>query len=1141
MVTQQGAPKARGGTGTITTSTINRLSNPRTDLPSPPILDRRSSLPPLGGGGGGQDDTGDDHECTGEYEELDSHITLTDSMDLDSVSSTTDDPSPRTRTRRLCQAPGSKCSHAMPRRHTGGQRGQLDFGLPKVIDDATSIMGKIHDREVIEVKRNRDYHPQRVGSAQSGRSIESRSSTSNSIREEEEQEAEEEERRRKNGGEKMGRQMSASGARPEVYRGVSEEVRRKGPISELQTSPGRRRQRPAHSVESLGFDRKDGEGEDGEQVGATISAWGRRRMENQPVGSKKSSLEYSKEEKDAETAALEEISKGKEKMVTNGSDTAPAATSNGGPVRPGQRRTGGSFGGPGTIRAPGTLMNGSSNGFERGGKGSVIPVSGGSGGSGAGASKTRKAADEKEGTRNRSPTITQQRASPPLGRPASGLSLRSGLPRPSNSGPNTPIKTSKSSIPSPAPPIRAKTGLPSPSNRHERTKSSAPSSSALHRSHSSTSATSATSATTSPSANANAAAAAATTTSASTTSRFQGSSTIRSREPPKLRGFAGSAAQQPSTVHETSKEEDISRMPESPLPFGMTKSSSSSGQSSSRPSSSHSAIYSPTSATGDKKQEEEHHHIVEHLETLRKLTRFSPPGSNRSSWSTEAEEAAGDEQKPRERRREERKKKDDERKDAEREAAKLKDIIASIDSLGKDQEIRSPSRLSRTKSLDSLLSNRAALEAEKKTPSRPRSAGRDSETSLKLFSPTSEMGDFTARLLRSPAVEDYEDLLNLVDSDKEEEEQRDSKNVRERQSSREPISPPMSPESLNSPIAEKHSGTVEEPQETTRPGKLRRAIIKTAIIKKTVRPRSLVIPKRSILEEDSDDSLDHLIKHDQDFSALLKPGSSDDEDDVDSIEVLVASGPYDPQETKDQPVRSVSDATTGDRQSEAERAVHEKLMNRLKTLQLEVRSATRGIEVLEQWLQSPGRETISSGSSSDIISDISEQEEILYRLRCDEERQRLRLQTKILEDTLKRRNSGWSWMMWLLKWGFVVLLGMALWMAIEVAIFVSQMPPEFSRVPVVLKDPPPVGTRPTRAIVFTAIWLFRHAWTAIHSIGHALWLLTEYISAAPDRITELWARFAGAPEVVEEIVQEAVETIIESAAEEVVWGAEFMW
>ncbi|KAH8146509.1 uncharacterized protein LAJ45_09455 [Morchella importuna] len=1096
MVTQQGAPKARSGTGTITTSTINRLSNPRTDLPSPPILDRRSSLPPLGGGSGGQDFTGDDHECTGDHEELDSHITLMDSMDLDSVSSTTDDPSPRTRTRRLCQAPGSKCSHSMPRRHTGGQRGQLDFGLPKVIDDATSIMGKIHDREVIEVKRNRDYHPQRVGSAQSGRSIESRSSTSNSIREEEEEEAEEEERRRRNGGEKMGRQMSASGARPEVYKGMSEEVGRKGPISELQTSP-RRRQRLAQSVESLGFDRKDGEGEDGEQVGITMSAWRRRRMENQPAGSKKSSLEYSKEEKDAETAALEEISKGKEKMATNGSDTAPAAaTSNGAPVRPGPRRTGGSLGGSGTIRAPGTLMNGSSNGFERGGKGSVIPVrdsnigiqSGGSSGSGAGASKTRKAADEKEGTRNRSPTITQQRASPPLGRPASGLSLRSGLPRPSNSGPNTPIKTSKSSIPSPAPPIRAKTGLPSPSTRHERTKSSAPSSSALHRSHSSTSATSATSST---SANANAAAAAATTTSASTTSRFQGSSTIRSREPPKLRGFAGSAAQ-PSTVHEASKE-DISRMPESPLPFGMTKSSSSSGQSSSRPSSSHSAIYSPTSATADKgsRQEEEHHHIVEHLETLR------------------------DEQKPRERRREERKKKEDERKDAEREEAKLKDIIASIDSLGKDQEIRSPSRLSRTKSLDSLVPNRASLDAEKKTPSRPRSAGRDSEmdleTPLKLFSPTSEMGDFTARLLRSPAVEDYEDLLNLVDSDKEEEEQqRNSKNVREKQSQREPISPPMSPESLNSPIAEKHSGTVEEPQETTKPGKLRRAIIKTAIIKKTVRPKSLVIPKRSILEEDSDDSLDHLIKHDQDFSALLKPGSSDDEDDIDSIEVLVASKPYNPQETKDQPPRSVSDATTGDRQSEAERAVHEKLMNRFKTLQLEVRSVARGIEVLEQWL-SPGGETISSGSSSDIISEISEQEEILYRLRCDEERQRLRLQTKVLEDALKRRD---------------ICLANA---------------PEFSRVPVVLKDPPPVGTKPTRAIVFTAIWLFRHAWTAIHSIGHALWLLTEYISAIPDMITELWAAHFGAAPEVEEIVQETVETIVEMAAEEIVWGAEFVW
>lgn len=1074
MVTQHGLPKTGRSSNSNNNTSANstslpaahtRPSNPRPNghsravssteeayppyspsLPSSPPNARRNSLPedssfPL-------PDNDNEHD----HSHLDSHITFLDSLDLDSVS-TVDSEEPSPRVKRLCQTPGAKCSHSIPRRYTSTER-RLDFSLTKSPEDFSSNFGP--GSSYPEQRPN----PRRVGSAQSGRSLDSRPSTANSIREEDE----EAEALGKMGSRATARQTSGSGGRPESSTSTRSEQERKGPILGLTTSPGRRRHRPSMSTDALDFDKKGLDGEEtGEQTGATMSAWRRRRIAEtaaagrKPVARSLSTDDYNKEEqhemKKAEKPALDEISKGKERLGGLGGGGGSAdSIANGSPSRTTSRRVV-SSNGTATIRPSG--LGGGSGSVDKG-KGSILPHLTSQAGTGnsksrlteevpqpaaAAAAAAAAIAREEAARRMRSSTVIassdKQRTSPVAGskeRPSSSASLRSNIPRPP-SGPNTPIKAKTHSLSSLASPSRAKSGLPSPSPRHERTKSAAPS--MLHRSSSSAS-------TTAPATSrlhrSNSSASTSTSVSATSSGR---DSTIRNRDPPKLRNFT--APVQPSPIQEASQE-DISRrvaMSGSPSPAEFAKESFPRPSSSnSRPSSSHSAVYSPIKpfAEARSKEEEEHHNLVDHIETLRKITRASPPSSGRSSWSTEDGGVEGEEEvKPRERRREDRRK-EDERKDAEREAAKVRELIASIDSLRKGQEIESPPRLSRTKSLDSVLPQRlngTSTETGKEaTPVRPMSAGRDSRnggliTPAKMFSPDSEMGEFTERLLRSPAVEDYEDLLNMEDSDKEGEDSM-------RQQQRVPLSP-VSLDSPTSPLAEKHSPTIEDPinipqppRETLKSAKPRQTIIKTAVIKKTIRPRTAIkLPKRSILEDDSDvDSLDHLIENDQDFSALLNPTSSDEED-IDSIELLTGTQQYQPEDAASQKVRTRDEVQIADHQREKERAVHEKLMNRLKTLQLEVRSTTRGIEVLEQWLQSP-----DSAAGSDIVENIEEQEGILYRLRCEEERQRARLEWRILEEAAatKKKNRLVSWKLWCLKWGCIVALGMMLWAALEVAV-----------------------------------------------------------------------------------------------------------
>ena len=108
--------------------------------------------------------------------------------------------------------------------------------------------------------------------------------------------------------------------------------------------------------------------------------------------------------------------------------------------------------------------------------------------------------------------------------------------------------------------------------------------------------------------------------------------------------------------------------------------------------------------------------------------------------------------------------------------------------------------------------------------------------------------------------------------------------------------------------------------------------------------------------------------NDQDFSALFSPV----EDEEDDTALLLARLPtYKPPAAQKLKVRPRAEAEAGDQLWEQERALREKLTNRLRTLQLEVRSANRGLEVLENHLDG----TESSGDLSECWDDAAQRKE----------------------------------------------------------------------------------------------------------------------------------------------------------------------
>jgi len=211
---------------------------------------------------------------------------------------------------------------------------------------------------------------------------------------------------------------------------------------------------------------------------------------------------------------------------------------------------------------------------------------------------------------------------------------------------------------------------------------------------------------------------------------------------------------------------------------------------------------------------------------------------------------------------------------------------------------------------------------------------------------------------------------------------------------------------------------------TPSPSKRRDTRRKNATIPRDIKPAR----KSPLEEEDSDvDSLQYLMDNDRDFSALFSP--VDDEEEDDTALLLAGLPAHKPPATQKLKVRPRVEAEAGDHMWEQERAVQEKLMNRLRTLQLEVRSANRGLEVLESHLDGTG----SSGDLSECWDDAAQRKEHLRRLRKEEQKQRLILERR-MRQKVALLGTPLPWSKWLVKWGFIAFLVVIVWYLLELAV-----------------------------------------------------------------------------------------------------------
>ena len=124
-------------------------------------------------------------------------------------------------------------------------------------------------------------------------------------------------------------------------------------------------------------------------------------------------------------------------------------------------------------------------------------------------------------------------------------------------------------------------------------------------------------------------------------------------------------------------------------------------------------------------------------------------------------------------------------------------------------------------------------------------------------------------------------------------------------------------------------------------------------------------PKSALEDDDSDvdESLKALVRSDAEYERLLSPKQSPEDD---TFQLLGGSKKYEPQLNRR--VRKKEEALAGDLANHSQTESHEKLMNRLKTLHIELRSARQGIEYVERKLNGG----VSSDDESEWIDDDSE-------------------------------------------------------------------------------------------------------------------------------------------------------------------------
>ncbi|TGZ81400.1 hypothetical protein EX30DRAFT_261407 [Ascodesmis nigricans] len=228
--------------------------------------------------------------------------------------------------------------------------------------------------------------------------------------------------------------------------------------------------------------------------------------------------------------------------------------------------------------------------------------------------------------------------------------------------------------------------------------------------------------------------------------------------------------------------------------------------------------------------------------------------------------------------------------------------------------------------------------------------------------------------------------------------------------------------------------------------------------------------------EDEDSELESLqgalLGADEGYKSLLQ-GHGEDEDDTYSL--IAATRHFGRGPSK---VRSRKEALHADLENARKAETHDKLMNKLKTLHLELRSARRGIDYIERRL--------NGAASSDDESEWVDEEEAQ---RYEEERkaaekakelERPKIEifakpgpvasvppTEKLRFLAPMKPNGCE------QWIMLAVQLAILWVLLEVAIFYRSFPPSVSSVPIEIAAIPSFGTHFTRTI-FSAVYGTTH-------------------------------------------------------------------
>ncbi|KAF8245250.1 hypothetical protein K440DRAFT_414666 [Wilcoxina mikolae CBS 423.85] len=235
----------------------------------------------------------------------------------------------------------------------------------------------------------------------------------------------------------------------------------------------------------------------------------------------------------------------------------------------------------------------------------------------------------------------------------------------------------------------------------------------------------------------------------------------------------------------------------------------------------------------------------------------------------------------------------------------------------------------------------------------------------------------------------------------------------------------------------------------------------------TGKPKPFPKPPKSALEDDDEelDDLDELKQMDKEYQALLSPPKQEDEDDT--FMLLGGTKQYEPQLGR--PVRSKAEAMAGDRNRDREKTAHDKMMNRLKTLHMELRSARRGIDYIERRLNGVG-----SSDESEWVDDEEDSngENIVKRMKAEETKQRQKLRGVELADVVKPHpvSAGPSTA---LKWGTVGCQLALIWFLLEIYFFYKSFPPSTSPSPEYSITVPAFGSQIFSVLTTNLLFVFR--------------------------------------------------------------------